>query len=662
MGSVFRATHELSGKEVAIKWLLRPAADPRARSRFLREARAAAKVDHPNVVNVYDVDQAGAYGYLVMELLHGETLRSRLKRQLPTATELIALLLPAMRGIVAVHAAGVIHRDLKPENIFLCVGPDGSPREAKVLDFGISALTEPESGDTRLSSDGVAIGTPGYMSPEQLLTPLDVDERSDIYALGIILYEALTGRLPLQAANARALLMAARTHTPPPLAQLRSDLPASLSDAVMRAIATRREDRFANVQSLIDALQAPQADLSTPPGVRRAKLLRVGAVVTLSVAAAAFLLSTRAAPHQHDASAVRSGTPRDGGGLRRAEPYLSGAACASCLAGLCSEQSAACAADNLCSAFLAQARAATKPLIADREYLAALADGKWQSERTTQHGAWFAARSGLTQCARTHCSLECGIGRKLDCVGQFDYPSSYPSSAAVKMRLSSIRDARPLPSWRARACAPGPNCEHVMGTASSDEQGFVVLPIDFSRTRPNTQRLPEFDGTIELEGPPEYSPRVLQQSAPLLDGSFTRWVLSSREQIRAIHEPRQLPMASESRGSLDIQTQDCEGWIAWGLTLEIWNYTPDGYVRCPDCRVMYPDDAGNPEPLLKGFVSSKTRASAVVVLPPGDFMVVARDIETGARTSVLPHVTIRAGHEHALTLYPASRQQLSLEF
>jgi serine/threonine protein kinase len=254
MGAVFRATHQVSDKSVALKWMLRSTADEHARRRFLREARVAGRIDHPNVVDVYDVGEDGDCGYLVMELLRGEALRARFARGALQVSELVDLLLPAMHGVSAVHQAGVIHRDLKPDNIFLCKGPDGAPREAKVLDFGISAMTACDPNDPTLTKDGAVLGTPAYMSPEQVESARDIDARSDVYSFGVILYEGLTGQLPFDAPSYNGLILAIVHSEPKPPTELRPELPKELAAIVLRALAKRREHRYPSVESLSAAL------------------------------------------------------------------------------------------------------------------------------------------------------------------------------------------------------------------------------------------------------------------------------------------------------------------------------------------------------------------------------------------------------------------------
>jgi eukaryotic-like serine/threonine-protein kinase len=177
MGAVYRATHIGSGRPVAIKWMLpNVAADQSAIDRFLAEARTMARIEHANVVQILDMGEEGGAPYIVMELLRGESLRERLKsRGRLGPAEAVDLLLPAMRGVAEAHREGVVHRDLKPDNVFLCQTKDGRPREAKVVDFGISKLSEHAHDSGPVTKTGVAIGTPAYMSPQQLNAPRVVD-------------------------------------------------------------------------------------------------------------------------------------------------------------------------------------------------------------------------------------------------------------------------------------------------------------------------------------------------------------------------------------------------------------------------------------------------------------------------------------------------------
>lgn len=255
MGAVFEAVHLVTGKRVAVKWMLPGLPQARMAERFMHEARATARIDHPCVVDIYDVGTAGDCVFLVMELLHGESLARRLEYASLTPTESVALLMPALRGIAAAHAQGVIHRDLKPDNIFLCTGPGGESRDCKVLDFGISKVESDRTRDLAMTHSGVVMGTPYYMSPEQIRGLNQVDERGDVYALGVILYEMLTGAHPFEAQTYNALIVKIATSAPTPIGTLRPDIDRNLVAVVMKAISRQREQRFQSVTELALALE-----------------------------------------------------------------------------------------------------------------------------------------------------------------------------------------------------------------------------------------------------------------------------------------------------------------------------------------------------------------------------------------------------------------------
>lgn len=254
---VFAAENVFTGKLVAIKWILPELMREREVSlRLLREAQLNAAIGHPNVVNVFDVGRHEGSLFLVMELLHGRPLSEALTDAPLDASTFIRLMMPVLRGVQAAHGAGVVHRDLKPENIFLCVDAHGVARETKVLDFGVSKLTRGSlSADQEAALEGTVRGTRQFMAPEQIRDDRNCDERSDIYALGVIFYRALSGVLPYDGATPVELAVRLARGNATPLSQRVAKLPRGLSDVVMRALAADPGRRFANVASLASALE-----------------------------------------------------------------------------------------------------------------------------------------------------------------------------------------------------------------------------------------------------------------------------------------------------------------------------------------------------------------------------------------------------------------------
>ena len=273
MAEVYAAINIRTDRHVALKWILPAlAASPEVLARFRREALAAGRINHPNVVTIFDVVEHQGSACLVMELLAGETLAERMKRTGPMAfVEAVAIMLPAMRGVAAAHAHGVIHRDLKPDNIFLCMDADGSMRDCKVLDFGVSKLTVADAattGDITLS--GNVVGTPEYMAPEQVRAGKHADHRIDIYSLGVVFYEMLAGRPPFVGEHFSGLMLDIMQRDPPPLHTLRTDVPRRLAGVIHRALARDLDRRYPDMPTYIMAVEAVGRDelklaMGTPP-------------------------------------------------------------------------------------------------------------------------------------------------------------------------------------------------------------------------------------------------------------------------------------------------------------------------------------------------------------------------------------------------------------
>src|ERR1700704_1192904 len=260
MGTVYRATHLLIDRVVAVKVLSqRFVGDETAQQRFRREARASGRMQHPNAVSVYDFGATDdGWLYIVMELLEGRTLRDLLAHEAPLdPARAVSFMLQACAAVGAAHDANLIHRDLKPANIFIEQRPN-MPAVVKVLDFGVAKFMVEEHGDddfNTLTQVGAIIGTPRYMSPEQCsgfgLTPA-----SDVYSLGIILYEMLTGVVPFTAETPLALAMRQVTEAPKPPREILPSIPPELERLVFHALAKNPADRPADANEFRRELHA----------------------------------------------------------------------------------------------------------------------------------------------------------------------------------------------------------------------------------------------------------------------------------------------------------------------------------------------------------------------------------------------------------------------
>jgi hypothetical protein len=271
MGVVWAATHLVTRRPVAIKFLLsRSDSQAELRRRFLREARAASAVDHPNVVEVLDVfELEDETSVIVMELLLGETLRERLVREgkLPLA-HTVSLLLPVVAAVRRAHTLGIVHRDLKPENIFLSSEPDGL--RVKVLDFGIAKLVGVDADGQPtdpITGTGSTLGTPCYMAPEQALGEKDIDQRADIWAFGVILYECLAGVRPIEGSGIGQVVMKLATEGIAPLDQVVPGLPPQATALVTRMLARERGARPKDLQEVHEALSPFAAWAAAPVAV-----------------------------------------------------------------------------------------------------------------------------------------------------------------------------------------------------------------------------------------------------------------------------------------------------------------------------------------------------------------------------------------------------------
>ena len=281
MGEVWAARDERDPSPVALKLLKQGSeSNPEKRRRFLREARAAMTVDHPNIVRVREVATDEEAPVIVMELLEGETLRARLTRGGPmSVADLAHVMLPVVSALGTAHARGVVHRDLKPENLFLARTRTGEV-EVKVLDFGIAKLRSPEGAGAPtgpLTETGTLIGTPQYMSPEQVFGEKDVDHRSDIWSLGAIVYECLTGRHAFVGDNVGQIIKAITSGRMTALREVSPLLPPALLDVCERMLKVDRAERPSDLREVAAVMQG-FTDLRTP--AFEAATLEVGASST----------------------------------------------------------------------------------------------------------------------------------------------------------------------------------------------------------------------------------------------------------------------------------------------------------------------------------------------------------------------------------------------
>ncbi len=314
MGAVYRATDTRDGTDVAVKVIRPEVSSETGAERFKREAQHTASVRHPNVVEVLDsgVSPEGEL-YLVMELLDGMSLEERLEiLPPPTLEEVVGWLAEALDGLAVVHEAGIIHRDLKPGNLFLA--RLGNKTVVKVLDFGLArSITQDADGKPlpSLTQTHQFLGTPYYMSPEQVRSAKHIDHRADLFSVGVILYEAIAGRRPFEGPSASAVIASIVADEPIDLGELRPDVPRPLVDVVRRALSRLPDDRFADASEMRRALMASVAGgeslrvtprdvsataptafddsprrppLATPVTKRKSSSLRFGGMITLFAA------------------------------------------------------------------------------------------------------------------------------------------------------------------------------------------------------------------------------------------------------------------------------------------------------------------------------------------------------------------------------------------
>lgn len=262
MGEVWRAEDMKLLRPAAVKVLLETLAeDPELKARFMREAQTAARLNHPNIATIYSVGEIDRTMYIAMELIEGQSLADRIAAGRVPAAEAVRIMAQVAIGLAEAHDHGVIHRDVKPDNIMI------TRRGVKILDFGIARDVSPRQ-QAALTRAHVVLGTPDYMSPEQA-TGKTLDGRSDIFALGIVLYEALSGRLPFSGATPTDTMVKIASAPPQPLPSMLPGVPASLADVIGRCLQKNPDDRYAGARDLAADLERVEATLDDTAAIPR---------------------------------------------------------------------------------------------------------------------------------------------------------------------------------------------------------------------------------------------------------------------------------------------------------------------------------------------------------------------------------------------------------
>jgi len=292
MGAVYAAENTKTGRSVALK-VIRANEDPTsdATRRFLREAKAATAIQHPNVIEILDVFETDdGSPVMVLELLEGETLADfRKRRGAVQLHEAASLFLPVLEALLAAHALGIVHRDLKPENIFLAQSPKRG-LVPKVLDFGIAKVLDPTTLNSETQGNetktGALLGTPHYMSMEQAMSEKDIDQRADVWAMGVMFFELLTGRRPIEFESLGGMYSTFLQGTVPSVRQYAPDLPAEVVDVLDRCLVMKRDTRLDTLEPLITVL-LPYTDADVPGAKAAGRVVSEAPAAELSTFGAA---------------------------------------------------------------------------------------------------------------------------------------------------------------------------------------------------------------------------------------------------------------------------------------------------------------------------------------------------------------------------------------
>jgi len=300
MGAVYLAVQPGLGREVAIKELILSAvADPTALKRFMQEAQVMARTSHPNLVQVHDLEQIGDANYIVLEFVRGKSLRDRINQGTLPLPQTFAVMHGVLQALDYAHKHAIVHRDMKPENVLM-----SDEGDVKVADFGIARLTDDSGAGSTATKTGTTVGTPQYMSPEQVASS-KVDGRSDLYSAGIMFYELVVGQPPFTASEADGpfTLMAKHVQAPPkPPSVHRPGLDMGLEEVILKSLSKRPEDRYQSGQEFDDAMSriadrlCPGWQRSLLPGADLAKMVPGGTPAPGATPAGAGMVMPAASP------------------------------------------------------------------------------------------------------------------------------------------------------------------------------------------------------------------------------------------------------------------------------------------------------------------------------------------------------------------------------
>ena len=254
MGYVFCAEDKRLKRTVALKVMNKKVAStPHSKSRFISEARAMAAVHHDNVATIFEVGEHSGTPFMAMEMLKGETLEEyKLKKERPTYEQIIRFAVETAQGLAAAHAQGIVHRDIKPANIWV----ESDSERIKILDFGLALAQTPVD---QLAGRGSVVGTPGYLSPEQARTE-PLDDRSDLYSLGVVLYELATGKLPLRSTTVAGQLIAILAHKPQPIREVNPEIPKPLAELIHKLLRKEPRNRVRSAADLVEELKQVEVE------------------------------------------------------------------------------------------------------------------------------------------------------------------------------------------------------------------------------------------------------------------------------------------------------------------------------------------------------------------------------------------------------------------